>query len=98
MDDILLSQFEETRAKLASLRPLYYHRIATDLGLSKHSAGTICDIINGRYDHVSQARLKEIRIRLGLTRKRPPYRRPTWAMVRELETRIAALEAQLEAQ
>ena len=27
-------------------------------------------------------------------RKRPPYKRPTWAMVRALEERIAELEAQ----
>lgn len=53
-------------AAIASLRPLSYRRIAARLGLPPAAAGTICDVANGRLDHVSAARLDDLRRRLGL--------------------------------
>ena len=53
-------------AAVASLRPLSYRRIAARLDLPASAAGMICDIANGRYDHVSDTRLNDLRRRLGL--------------------------------
>lgn len=74
MDERTSRLFIAVQRFLAALRPLAYTDMAKRFGYSAKAAGMMCDVVNGRFEHVSKKNLNELARRTGVVKPKKYWR------------------------